>query len=308
MNIVFDQVLKAFSARREADGERAAEVRVAIAVARDCDAAEARALRAGLFPQTAGARVYVAAFGAGGTVPPVNGLSDAAVVLAGAGADEAALRYEAYRARGIPCCVVVGAGDGKATVSELVARGVAASDAVACDARRGAGATDALGSWLVAALPDLAGSLAAGFPCCRRARALAVAGEAVRNNALVGALTFLDGADMPVMLATEVAMMLKMASAYGLDLGKERLTEGLALTASAFVLRGASRVALGRIPLPAPVLKAGIAALGTYAVSRGLMVYYESLVGGRGPVAAAQPVEPLSVAPVADEAGAGGLC
>ena len=303
MNIAFDQVFKAFSARREAGRAAAGEVRLAVMVAADAPAGPALELRRGLTPAVAQARLYVAGFGGDRAVPAVNTLSDAAVVLAGAGGADAARLWRAYRAAGVPCCVALEVGEDPAPFEELLVFGVAEDDLLAYGPGELAGA---VGSWLVAALPDVADLLAAAFPCCRRVRALAIAAEAARNNALVGALTFLDGADLPVMLATEVAMVFKLAAAYGLPLDAARLREVAGVAASAFALRGCARRALRLLPLPVCAVKAAVAAGGTYAVGRALMALYDR----EAPDAPAAPVrvEPLSSEPVGAPAAREGVC
>ena len=185
-----------------------------------------------------------------------------------------------YRGAGVPCCVLVSDRDGAAFVA---AEGIPAADVVCCDAP---GVADALGGWLVGSLPDLAEALGASFACCRRAEAHRVVLEAARNNALVGSLAFLKEADMPVMMATEIAMMYKVAHTYGLPLDAARLKEVGAIVASSFALRGAARAAVRLLPLPAFLVKAAVAAAGTYGVGRGLVAYYDAVACGPAPVAA----------------------
>lgn len=295
MNKVFDQVSKAFAARRGAERAAAGEARVAVMVAFDAPSAVALSARRGLRPETAQARLYVAGFGEPGRrrQAAVNGLSDAALVLAGSDVAQAARLRSAYLDAGVPCCVVLGATEGPERAEEAMAAGVPASDLVACAGRP---AADDLGRWLIEALPDKAGVLAAGFPCCRRARALQVAAEAARDNAMVGALTFLKSADMPVMLATEVAMTFKMASAYGLPLDARRSAELICVAASSAGLRGVARRAVRALPLPEFAVKSAVAGLGTYAMGRALMALYDRMAPA--PDASPVSVEALASVPV----------
>ncbi len=296
MRIPLDQFVKAFSARRQAAEAGAGEVRLAVMVAEDAGAAFARAVRAALRPQTAGARLYVAGFGARRGTPAVNCLADAAAVLAGSDGARAAALARAYAAAGVPCCVLVPAEAGPDVLATLLGAADDGAAVLVCDA---AGAPRALGDWLVAALPDAGGALAAGFPCCRAARGRALAREAARGNALIAALPLFDGADLPAMLAAEVAMMLKMADAYGLPLDWSRLGEGAAIAAASFALRGCSRAACRALPLPAPLVRAGVAAAGTYALGRALMASFEARAAWRD--AGSLPVVPLTVETVGVE-------
>ena len=294
MNLVFGQLKKAFSARREAQADACREVRLSVVVAADAAPASVQAVRAALRPQNASGKLYVAGFDArAGARPSVNTLSDAAVLLAGSRPDLTGELYRAHAETGVPCCVLAWPDGGAGGVSALLAAGVPAMCLLPGDVSRVA---EALGSWLVRALPDLSPALGASFPCCRRARALVVAGEAARNNALVGALPFFDGADMPAMMATEVAMVFKLAETYGLELDAARVPEVACVAASSFGLRGLARIAVKRLPFPAVLVKTGIAALGTYVVGRALVTHYErlSLAGAAEP----RPVQIVSVEPV----------
>lgn len=280
VNVVFDQVAKAFSARKkaaDAGGDR--EVRLAVMVSDAAPADMAAALRLALRPETCAARLYIAGFG-GTALPPVNSLSDAAVILAAGRDPLAAELARSYRSAGVACCVLTADPN---SASYLSSEGVAASDVLCCDA---AGAADVLGAWLVGALPDLSDALGAAFACCRRAQAQAVVLEATRNNALVGSLAFLKEADMPVMMATEIAMMYKVAHTYDLPLDASRLKEVAAIVASSLGLRSVARAAVRLVPLPAFVVKAAVAAAGTYGVGRALVAYYDGLVSEPAPVPA----------------------
>lgn len=294
MNLVFDQLKKAFSARREVRAEAAQEVRLTVMVAADVAPATALAVRAALRPQNATGKLYVAAFGApDGAYPAVNTLSDAAVILAGSRFDLTAELYRAHHAAGVPCCVVVTSDGGARDAARLAESGVSVCHLLPGDPSNVAAV---LGGWLVEALPSLGPALGASFPCCRHARALCVTGEAARNNALVGALPFLNAADMPAMMATELAMALKLADTYGLELNEARLPEAACVAASSLGLRALARLAARRVPLPSVVLNTGVAALGTYAVGRALMAYYEHLsaAGAQEP----RPAQIVTIEPV----------
>lgn len=290
----FEQVLKGFASRRRAAEDASETVRVAVAVDTGADSGLARAVRGALRPCTATAKLYVAGFGPG-AMPVVNGLSDVAVVLAGPLAGASAAVWRAYGAAGVPCCVLVLSRD-LAVARDLLAAGVSAGDVLVCD---GTGAAGVLGGWLVGALPEHASALGAGFPCCRRARALLAVREASRGNALVGALPVLDGADLPVMLATEVAMVWKLAGAYGLPLDASRAAELGVVAAASFGLRGTARAAVRALPLPAFAVRAGVAAAGTYLMGRALVALYERMGALGGP--APRRVEPLSVETVVEQ-------
>jgi hypothetical protein len=201
--------------------------------------------------------------------PAVNGLAHAAVLVAGAQAPATARLWLRHARAGVPACVLA---PDAALVGALAREGVDARSVLVCGADD---APAALASWLVAALPGQADALAACFACCRRARALAAVSEAARNNALVGALWFLGEADLPVMLANELALMLKLADVCEVPKGPARVAEGALVAASSLVLRAAARAAHARTRLPGALVDPVVAAVGTYAVGRALLARYE---------------------------------
>ncbi len=260
MNLAVQAATGAFKARSEAKSSVSQTVRLSVAVACDCDKGLARAVRAALRPKTAAVRLYVAGICGEGPLPAVHAMTDAAVLMAGADTSAIADLYRAYRARRIPCLVVLGLEGASERAAQLMAREVQAADMVACDADSVGGV---LGAWLLEALPDLEMSLGASLACCQDAQARRIVGQAVRNNALVGALTFLKGADTPAMLACEVAMLFKLAGVYGVGLGRERAAEVAALVAYSIACKQVAGLVL-RAPLPACVVKSGVAALATW--------------------------------------------
>lgn len=289
MKVVLEQIVKACAQRRRVRDAAGDEVRLAVAVARDAEPRVAAALRQALTPLTATARLDVSALGGHGACGGLNALCDAAVVLCGADWQEGVRAHGLYGQAGVACGLLVPASQATAATEGLRRAGLPARDVMVCAPEDVAAA---VGAWLVSALPDASGALAAGFSCCRQARARAAAFEAVRDNALTGLVPLFDGADLPVMLATEVAMMFKMADAYGLPLrGAGRLGEAGALVGTALCLRGIARACVARLPLPAGIVRAGVAAAGTYAVGCALMAYYEHIVGAAAPSGDGRPAE-----------------
>ncbi len=260
MNLAFQAAKGAFKARSEVKSSVAQTVRLSVAVACDCDRELARAARSALRPKTAAVRLYVAGITGQGALPAVHAMTDAAVLIAGTDACAIADLYRAYRERRIPCLVVLGIEAASECARELMAREVQTADMVACDAES---LPVALGAWLLEALPDSEMALGTSLSCCQDAQARRVVGEAVRNNALVGALTFLKGADTPAMLACEVAMLFKLAGVYGVGLGRERVAEVAALVAYSVACKQVAALVL-RAPLPACVVKSAVAALATW--------------------------------------------
>ncbi len=267
MNLVFDAAKAAGRARGQVKSSSAKPLHLAVMVGRGCDMGLARAVKAALRPKVASCKLYVAGMGGLAQAPVMHALADAAVFLAGDDAAGCADLYRAYRARRVPCYVLVGLdADASERARALIAREVREEDLVVCDE---GGAAEALGAWLLDALPDFELTLGASFDCCKDAQGRRIVGQAVRNNAMVGALTFLKGADTPAMLACEVAMLFKLAGIYGAPLGRDRLGEIAGLTAFSVACKQVAGLAL-RLPLPASVVKAAVAASATYLVGNAI--------------------------------------
>lgn len=292
MKIPFAEVKKVLSAGWSASGDEGGEVRLAVSVACDAPLDLARALRASLRPRLSTGRLYVSGFGGALGMPPVNGLSDAALVLCGADVEAAACIYRSYREIGVPCAVVA---PSPQMARDLSVRFGAWGDVLVSTAER---VPECVGAWLVGTLEDRAGVLGANFPCCRRARARGVVRAAARDNALVGALVFLKDADMPVMLANQAAMAVRLAGLYGVPLDASRAVDLAALAVWALLMRSCARRLTSALPLPEFAVKAAVAAAGTYAAGGAAAAYYACLAEhgisgarrGAGPSGAPGPV------------------
>ena len=68
------------------------------------------------------------------------------------------------------------------------------------------------------------------------------------QNAVIGAVVIMPGADMPAMTTNQIRMVLKIAAAYGEELGLERAIEILSVVGTGFVLRALARQALDFVP------------------------------------------------------------
>lgn len=301
MKIPFAEIAQILSARRDAGREADEVVRLSVMVALEGPVELGRAVREGLRPSRAGGRLHVEGFKVG-SLPQVNALSDAAVILCAEaeGAPQAAASlWRAYAQAGVPCVVLglfdAGA-DAAACEAQLVQGGVEEADLLL-----GLNPDDvvtALGGWLVERLPEgAAASAAANFPCCRRAMALALVRDACSSNAVVGLLGFVPGADLPVMTVTQLTLVVRIASIYGVPLDADRLREAAVVVASAFGMRGVARLLVRALPIPAFVVRAGVGAGGTYAVGCALASYFERLAGqGQPSQRTVSPTRPAALA------------
>jgi len=148
---------------------------------------------------------------------------------------------------------------------------------------------------LAEAVADAAGdagvALAAKLPALRDEVCRQLIHRTARQNAVVGCLFIIPGADMPVMTLNEARMILRMAAAHGESVGSERALEILGIVGSGFGLRAVARQALGFIPGPGWVVKGGIAWTGTRALGEAAKAYFDGSVR----------VTPSRLAPLVDK-------
>ncbi|HEV3407268.1 MAG TPA: DUF697 domain-containing protein [Gaiellaceae bacterium] len=117
--------------------------------------------------------------------------------------------------------------------------------------------------------------LAARLPVLRRAVCRAVIQRFSRQNGILGATIFIPGADMPALTLNQVRMILRIAAAYGEKVDRERAVELLAVLGAGFGFRAVARQALGFVPVAGWAVKGGIAYVGTRALGRAAIAYFE---------------------------------
>ncbi|NTW28030.1 MAG: DUF697 domain-containing protein [Coriobacteriia bacterium] len=256
------------SSGRDLSAEKGKPVRIAIFVDVDAPDVLVDAVRIALRPLTTGAQLHIEVVAPGETLI-VDPAADAVVALAGEGATLGRTLVSA-RERFVPS-VVVAFGDAL-PLSERLAHPIL--DTVAAEDPEQA--VRALGKWLADRLHGKRIALASNFEFVRRA----VAEEAIRStafqNAVIGFVVILPGADMPIMTANQAKMVLQIAAAYGEELGPERIKELAAVVGGGFVLRAVARQALDFVPGLGWALKAGIGYSGTLAMGYAALEYFEA--------------------------------
>ncbi len=258
-----------YAAGKRLKADRELPVRIAVLVEIDAPDALVEAARAMLQPTSASGIVDVAVIEPD-TLLRVDPRADAAILLAGSGAHlEASLRD--LRSRAIPTAVLALRGDGPefARVIEHPAADVLVGDD---PAQLFAGP---LADWAMARLEKLRIPLGHNFEFVRRA----VAKEAVRHcamqNAVVGAVMFIPGADMPIMTLNQGRMLLQIAAAYGQPLDRARIKELAAVVAGGLAFRTFAREVVGLVPGFGWAIKGGIAYSGTLAMGMTAIAYFE---------------------------------
>ncbi len=151
---------------------------------------------------------------------------------------------------------------------------------------------DVLAEAVVDAMGEAAVPLAARLPALRQEACRQLIRKTARQNAVVGALFFLPGSDMPVMMLNEAKMVLRIAAAHNEPLGGERLLELLGVAGTGFGFRAAARQALDFMPGPGWIIKSGIAYSGTRALGQAAQAYFSGSIR----------VTPSRLKPVVDKA------
>lgn len=251
--------------------DRSQPVSLAVVIELDADDALVHALRERLRPQTAGASLQVE------VADPASPLTlhpcDAVIAVAGGGGAALADAISSARLARTPV-VVVAVGDESLRTRLADALRQPLGDLLVDD-DVSALADTRLSAWLADEIGSKRLALAHNFAFMRRA----VANEAVQatamQNALVGAVAFVPGADMSIMTANQAKMLLQIAAAYGEKLGPERLRELAAIVGGAFVLRTVARQILGFVPVLGWAVKGGIGYAGTVAMGKAAVEYFE---------------------------------
>lgn len=138
-----------------------------------------------------------------------------------------------------------------------------------------------MGKWISNACSEKRLAFALAFPFVRRPLSLDSVNVTAIENALVGGLVIIPGADMPIMTLNQIKMLLRIASAYGQPLTIQRAKELAATVFGGFFCRSVSRNLCGIVPIAGPVIKAGVGYAGTIAMGRAAIEYFE---GGGGVV------------------------
>jgi uncharacterized protein (DUF697 family) len=118
-------------------------------------------------------------------------------------------------------------------------------------------------------------ALAARVPALRPEVIERVIETAARRNAVIAAAVWIPGADMPLLTAVDMRMVLQIAVCHGVDVNADRAVELLGILGAGFGLRSAARELLDVVPLAGWVVKGAVAYSGTRALGRAAVEYFE---------------------------------
>jgi uncharacterized protein (DUF697 family) len=142
-------------------------------------------------------------------------------------------------------------------------------------AKKGTNVAEKLIPALVDALPDLAVALGRELPAVRRSMANKVIRQSAVLNTAIGAepIPFID---IPVLLTTQVRMVMRIAAIYGEPFTARHARELVGTVAGGLAFRYLAQQGAKLVPTGGWAVAAGIAALGTWAIGQVAVEYFES--------------------------------
>lgn len=122
--------------------------------------------------------------------------------------------------------------------------------------------------------PDMIIPLSRQFPIFRSEAAWQEVQATSKQNAVIGALP-LPGADMPLMTANQVKMLMRIAAMFDLPMNVDRAKELLAVVGGGFALRTVSRQVVKVVPWAGWAIAGGIGYSGTLAMGKAAIEYFK---------------------------------
>jgi uncharacterized protein (DUF697 family) len=127
-------------------------------------------------------------------------------------------------------------------------------------------------------LAERAGSggpgLAARLPAFRPYVVERLIDTAARRSGLVATAVWIPGADLPVLTAMQLRLVLQIGACYGVELSPDRAIELLGVLGAGFGMRTAARELLAVVPIAGWAVKGGVAYGGTRALGRAADEYF----------------------------------
>lgn len=201
-------------------------------------------------------------------VLPAEGESDASATLQGASSANTNMRVSVGKHAAPAAATHV-------TTTQYVAADQPGSEPFALDDQTRASLDERMGGWVIEACKEKRLSFALAFPFVRKPLSLEAVNSTALQNAGVGLLVIIPGADMPVMTLNQAKMLLMIAASYGEELNMERVKELAALVGGAFACRAVARQLVAFVPGLGWAIKAAIGYTGTLAMGRAAIEYYE---------------------------------
>ena len=132
-----------------------------------------------------------------------------------------------------------------------------------------------MGRWVVAVCRSKRLAFAIAFPFMRRPLAVDAVQLTSIENAGIGIIPFIPGADLPLMTLNQAKMVLQIAAAYGQHMDKSRLKELALVVVGAYLSRSLVRKLVAAVPVLGFVFRGGVAYGSTMAMGYAVIEYFE---------------------------------
>ncbi len=139
-----------------------------------------------------------------------------------------------------------------------------------------------MGEWIIETCREKRLSFALAFPFVARPLSLEAVNATAVQNAGIGVVVILPGADMPVMTLNQIKMIPQIAAAYVVSMTLDRAKELLAVIGGAFAARTLARSAVSVVPALGWAIKGAIGYTTTLAMGRAAIEYFENGAGLMG--------------------------
>lgn len=236
-------------------------------------------VRSGFNSESPNSRVMVSYFPTQKVDPEVE--TDITVIAAGSNPEVGRIAAQ-FREKGTAALVVAEDAQAVCSAAEAAGHPIPEEDLISLgegqqfDEELKGALADKIGTWIVRADAEKRLAFSIAYPFVRRPLAY----EAIRNtsiqNAGVGVVVFIPGADMPIMTANQAKMVLQIAAAYGNELSADRIKELAGVLLNGFFFRSVSRTVAGAVPLFGWAVKGTFGYIGTQAIGHAAIEYFEN--------------------------------
>lgn len=161
-----------------------------------------------------------------------------------------------------------------------------------------------MGEWVVAAFREKRLAFAQAFDFVRKPLSMESVRSTAFQNAGIGLVIFIPGADFPIMTLNQTKMVIQIAAAYGQPLSADRVKELAAVVGGGLVCRTVARQVAGLVPAVGWAVKAGVGYAGTWAMGMAAAEYFEH-GGNMAGVGAVVDEARAAASRAADETAAG---
>lgn len=138
--------------------------------------------------------------------------------------------------------------------------------------------------WIIELFPDKLVPFALSYEFLSEFMAAEFVRITAVQNAGIGVVVFIPGADMPLMTGNQIKMLFQIAACYGQGISFGRAKELAAIIGGGYLCRAVARQSVGLVPGLGWAIKGTIGYTGTIAMGYGVITYFERTLRGVLPV------------------------